>query len=65
MLTRLTICSLRILTICNLSFFPFGIEGLSLDLIASVPGFCILFPVLVLIASVHALCILFTLLHFL
>ena len=42
LLTRLTICTLCILTICNFSYFPFGFEGWIGVLIASVPGFCIL-----------------------
>ena len=37
LLTRLTICSLCILTICNISHFLFWV------LIASVPDLCILF----------------------
>ena len=43
MLTRLTICSLCILTICIFSYFPFGFEGWICVLIASIPGLCILF----------------------
>ena len=43
MLTRLTICSLCILTICNISYFRFGFEGWSWVLIASVPDLCLLF----------------------
>ena len=30
LLTRLTICSLCILTICNISYFPFWFRGLDL-----------------------------------
>ena len=30
LLTRLTICSLCILTICNFSYFPYGFLGLDL-----------------------------------
>ena len=43
MLTRLTISSLCILTICNISYFPFsfGFEGWIWVLIASVPDLCI------------------------
>ena len=37
-LTRLTICSLCILTICNFSYCPFGFEGGISVLIAPVPG---------------------------
>ena len=37
-LTRLTICSLCIVTICNFSYFPFCFEGWNWVLIASVPG---------------------------
>ena len=36
--TRLTICSLCIMTICNVNVFRFGFEGLIWVLIASVPG---------------------------
>ena len=36
LLTRLTICSLCFLTICNLSYFPFWLKGWILVLIASV-----------------------------
>ena len=43
LLTRLTICSLCILTICN---FSFGFEGWIWVLIASVPGLCIRFTLL-------------------
>ena len=46
LLTRLTICSLCILTICNFSYLPFCFEGLIWVLIASVPGLCILFLLL-------------------
>ena len=42
LLTRLTICSFCILTICNFSFSRFGVEGCIWGLIASVPGLCIL-----------------------
>ena len=42
MLTRLTICTLCIVTNCSLSYFPFGFEGGILVLIAPVPGHCIL-----------------------
>ena len=35
LLTRLTICSLRILTICNFSYFPFSFE----DWISVLTGF--------------------------
>ena len=41
--TRLTICPLCILTICNVSDFRVGFQGLIRVLIASVPGFCIRF----------------------
>ena len=34
--TRLTICSFCSLTFCNISYFPFGIEGWIWVLIASV-----------------------------
>ena len=40
--TRLTICSLCILTVCNFSYFPFWFEGGILVLIATVAGHCIL-----------------------
>ena len=43
LLTRLTICSLCILTIYNVRYFPFWFEDWVWDLIASFPGFCILF----------------------
>ena len=43
MLTRLSICSLSILTICNISYCPFGFEGCIWVLIALVPDLCILF----------------------
>ena len=43
LLPRLTICSLWILTLCNLSYFLFWFEGWIWILIASVPDFCILF----------------------
>ena len=45
LLTRLTICSLCILTscICNLNYFRFGFEGGIWVLIAPDPGYCILF----------------------
>ena len=47
LLTRLTICSICILTICNISYFPFLVfEGWSWVLIASVPDFCILVTLL-------------------
>ena len=36
------ICSLCILTICNISYFPFGFEGWIWVLIASVSDLCIL-----------------------
>ena len=39
----LTICFLCILTICNISYFPFWFEGWIWALIASVPDLCILF----------------------
>ena len=42
LLTRLTICSLCIMSICNLSYFPFSFEGGIWVLIAPVPGPCIL-----------------------
>ena len=45
LLTRLTIYSLCILTICKFSYFSFGFLGL----IASVPGRCILFTLIFLI----------------
>ena len=41
--TRLIICSLNILTICNFSYFPFGFDGWISVLLASVTGLCILF----------------------
>ena len=41
-MTRLTICSLCILTICDISYFPFWFWGLIWVLTASVPGLCIL-----------------------
>ena len=44
MLTLLTICSLCILIICKISYFPFGFKGLTWVLIASVSDLCILFP---------------------
>ena len=43
LLTRLNICSLFILTICNFSYFPFWFEGWIWVLIASFPGLCIYF----------------------
>ena len=43
LLTRLTICSLFILTICNFSYSRFGFKGWIWVLIASAPGLCILF----------------------
>ena len=43
LLTRSTICSLCILTICNISYFLFGFEGWIWVLIVSVPDLCILF----------------------
>ena len=43
LLTRLTICSLCILTICYISFSRFGFEVWIWVLIASVPDLCILF----------------------
>ena len=43
LLTLLTICSLCILTICNISYFPFGFEGWIGVLIASDPDLCIKF----------------------
>ena len=42
LLTRLNICSLCILSICNSSYFPFGFEGGIWVLIAPVTGLCIL-----------------------
>ena len=45
MLTRLTICSLCILTICNFSYFPFCIRGLELGS----DYFCILFTSIVVV----------------
>ena len=39
LLTRLTICSLCSMTICNFSYFPFWFLGLDLGLIASAPSF--------------------------
>ena len=42
LLTELFICSLCILSICNLSYFPFGFEGGIGVLITLVPGHCIL-----------------------
>ena len=49
LLTRLTICSLFILTICYISYFPFWFEGWSWVLIALVPDLCILFTLTILI----------------
>ena len=49
LLTRLTICSFCILTICNLSYFPFCFRVS--DLIVSVPGLCMLFSFKKLFAS--------------
>ena len=43
LLTRFTICSPCIFTICNICYFPFWFCGLDLVLIASVPVLCILF----------------------
>ena len=43
LLTRLTICSLCILNICNISYFPFWFEGWIWVLIAPVPGRCVLY----------------------
>ena len=43
LLTRLTICSLCNLSICNISYFCFGFESWICVLIASVPDLCILF----------------------
>ena len=43
LLTRLTICSLFILTICYLNFSRFGFEGRIWVLTASVPDRCVLF----------------------
>ena len=51
-----TICSLCILTICNISYSRFGFEGLIWVLIASVPDRTILFLVLVLILTVPGHC---------
>ena len=48
LLARLTICSLCILTICNLVIFRFGFEGWIWVLVAQVPGLCILFTFTVL-----------------
>ena len=48
LLTRLTICSLCILTICNFVIPHFGFEGWIWFLIASVSGLCILFTFLTL-----------------
>ena len=42
LLTRLTICYLCVLTICNFSYSRFGFEGGIRVLIAPVPGRCIL-----------------------
>ena len=42
-LSRLTICSHCILTICDFSYSRFGFEGWIWGLIASVPGLCTLF----------------------
>ena len=42
LLTRLTICSLCMLTICNFSYFPFCFGCRIWVLIASVPGHCCL-----------------------
>ena len=46
LLTRLTICLLYILTICNFSYSRFGFEGGLCVLIASVPGHFILVTLL-------------------
>ena len=43
LLSRLAVCSLCILTICNIGYFPFCFEGWFWVLIASVSGLCILF----------------------
>ena len=43
MLIRLTICSLCILTICNIVISRFGFKGWIWVLTASVPDFCIPF----------------------
>ena len=43
LLTRLTICALCILTICNIRYSPFWFEGWILLLIASVPDLYIFF----------------------
>ena len=43
LLTRLTVCSLCIMSICNLSYFPFCFEGWILVLIVAVPGHCLPF----------------------
>ena len=45
----MTICSLCILTICNLVISRFGFEGWIWGLIASVPGLCILFTFLLFV----------------
>ena len=42
LVTRLAICSLCILLICNLSCFPSWFKGWIWVLIVSVPGLCIL-----------------------
>ena len=42
MLTRVTICSLCVLTICTLSYSRFSIEGWISVLIAPVTGHCLL-----------------------
>ena len=39
---RLTLCSLRIISVCNFSYFPFRFEGRIWDLIAPIPGHCLL-----------------------
>ena len=53
LLTRLTVCSLCILTICILVIFRFGFEGWIWVLIASVPGLCILFTLIRRTVHVH------------
>ena len=40
LLTRMTICSLCISSICNINFTRFGFEGLIWVLVASVPDLC-------------------------
>ena len=43
LLTQLTVCSLCSISICNSSRFQFWSEGMTLVLIAPVPGHCLTF----------------------